>query len=216
MTAPAIRADPARTALVIVDMQNDFCHPSGYYAGAGRDISALHATIGPVRRLRDRAHDAAVPVVFTRLLHDTARGPMERRHDLVPRRWTASGRRLEPGSWGADIVADLTPRPDELVVDKAGYSAFDGTGLERWLRERQIKTLLLAGVVGYACVLATGFAAFDRDFDVLLVSDAVGSWEPELGRSALSIADLLLGCAAPADEIVFESHRGTGAPVPPG
>ena len=213
MRAHDIRVDPARSALVVVDMQNDFCDPTGYYARAGRDVSALRATIDPVRRLRDRASAAGLPVVFTRLLHDADRGPMEQRHRLVPRRWTAQGSRLEPGSWGAEIVAGLAPRTDEQVIDKAGYSAFDGTSLERWLRDRDITTLLLAGVVGYACVLATGFAAFDRDFDVVVVSDAVGNWEPGLGESALSIVDLLLGHALATDQIVFQPKQGSDEQV---
>lgn len=199
-----------RTALVLVDMQNDFCHPDGYYAAAGRDITALRAVVPPARRLLDRVRGAGLPVVFTRLLPDPERGPMQARHRLVPRRWTARGRRLEPGTWGAQIVRELTPHPTELVVDKAGYSGFDGTPLERWLRERGVDTVLLAGVVGYACVLATGFAAFDRDFDVVLVTDAVGSWSAGPGEAAPAIVDLLLGHAVTSDQLVLEPTKQTG------
>lgn len=199
-----------RTALVLVDMQNDFCDPGGFYATAGRDITALRAVIPPARRLLERVRTAGMPVVFTRLLPDPERGPMQARHRLVPRHWTARERRLEPGTWGAQVVSELTPHPTELVVDKTGYSAFDGTPLERLLRERGVDTVLLAGVVGYACVLATGFAAFDRDFDVVLVTDAVGSWQAGPGEAAPAITDLLLGHAVTAEQLVIEATKHSG------
>jgi nicotinamidase-related amidase len=200
-----------RCAVVVVDMQNDFCHLDGYYAGSGRDVIALQSVVDPIRRLLEQARAAGMPVVFTRLLHDQARGAMQDRHRLVPRRWTARGRRLQPGSWGAQVIDDLAPRPGDLVVDKSGYSAFDRTGLEEWLRQHRITTLLITGVVGYACVLATGFAAFDRDFDVVLVRDAVASWDTGLGRATESIVDLLLGHAVRSDQLVIRSHHDAGA-----
>src|ERR1043165_387321 len=86
--------DPATTALVIVDMQNDFCSADGYYATIGRDISKLAACAGPVAGLLARARQARMTIVFTRLLYDDARGSMEERHTIRPRRWTASGKRL--------------------------------------------------------------------------------------------------------------------------
>jgi nicotinamidase-related amidase len=192
--------NPARAALVIVDMQNDFCSADGYYAAAGRDISELAAAIGPVAALLAKARAAGMTIVFTRLVHD-ARGAMEERHELRPKRWSASGKRLQPGSWGADMVDRLKPMPGEIVIDKAGYSAFDATSLEEELRRRGVKTLILCGVVTYACVLATGFSAFDRGFDVILASEAAGSWKPELGAATEQIVDLLLGHSVSIDDI---------------
>lgn len=196
-----ITLDPATTALVVIDMQNDFCHAAGYYGRAGKDISQLAGAIDPVARLLTQARQAGASVVFTRLLHDEARGAMEERHTIKPRLWSAQGKRLTPGSWGADIVEALRPAAGEMIVDKLGFSAFDGTTFEDDLHRRGVSTLLLAGVVSYACVLATGFAAFDRGFDVLLVKDAVGSWNERLGASTSDIVDLLLGQAVTIDEI---------------
>jgi nicotinamidase-related amidase len=203
-----MRIDPAGAALIVVDMQNDFCSPSGYYAEAGRDVSALAAAVAPVAALLDKARRAGLLVVFTRLVHDRERGAMEDRHVLRPKRWTASGERLKPDTWGADVVDALRPRPGEVVVDKAGYSAFDETGLEALLRERGIRTLVLAGVVTYACVLATGFSAFDRGFDVVLASEAAGSWNKELGTATESIVDLLLGHTVSIEELEFLAPVG--------
>jgi nicotinamidase-related amidase len=208
MTAPPVITVAAeKTALVVIDMQNDFCHPEGYYARAGRDISALAASVAPVRTLLDRCRRAGTTVAFTRLIHDEGRGAMEERHAIRPLRWTASGKRLLPGSWGAEVVDELRRLDGEIVVDKAGYSAFDATRLEAELRARGVTTLILAGVVTYACVLATSFSAFDRGFDVLLATEAVGSWNAALGTGTSEIVDLLLGRSLSSDQIAIVPSR---------
>src|SRR5262249_24235689 len=108
-----------------------------------------------------------------------------------------------PGTRGADVIDTIAPLRGEIVLDKAGYSAFEGTDLDLQLRARGIKTVIMAGVITYACVLATAFSAFDRDFDVVLATDAVGSWNDDLGAKTADIVDLLLGAAVPASEISF-------------
>lgn len=194
--------DPGRTAVVVIDMQNDFCHPDGYYASL-RDVSGLIATVAPVARLIASARAAGAGIVYTRLVHDAAHGAMESRHRLTPARWSSTGDRLLPGTWGAEVHADLAPRPGDPVIDKAGYSAFEGTGMEAVLHERGIDTIILCGVTTYACVLATGFSAFDRGFDVVLATDATASWDEGLTRAAGGIVDYLLGRAVPMDAIAF-------------
>lgn len=198
-----IALDPASTALVLIDMQNDFCALDGFYARAGRDIAALNAVIGPIGALLERARAAGAGIVFTRLVHDAARGPMEARHDLRPKTWTTSGDRLIPGTPGVEVVDALAPRPGEIVIDKPGYSAFHDTDLEAQLAQRGVKTLLFTGVTTYACVLASAFAAFDRDLDVVFLTDMVASWRGDLDRAAFDIVDLLLGHAVPSDAIHF-------------
>lgn len=199
-----ISLDPKTSALVVVDMQNDFCAEAGYYARAGADISNFAAVDGPVAGMIDRARRSNVPIVFTRLVYGPERGAMEDRHRIKPRRWSSTGERLKPGSWGADIIDSIAPRPEDLIVDKAGYSAFEDTALEAELRSRGIKTIVLVGLVTYACVLATAFSAFDRDFDVVMATDAVASWSDNLQKEASDIVDLLLGAAVTMDEITFE------------
>lgn len=195
--------DPATTALVLIDMQNDFCATDGFYARIGRDISGLNAVIGPIGGLLARARDQGVHVVFTRLVHDAERGPMEARHVLKPKTWTTSGERLVPGTRGAEVVDALAPRAGEIVIDKPGYSAFEGTDLADQLHARGIRTLLFTGVTTYACVLASAFAAFDHDFDVIFLTDMVASWRPDLDRAAFDVVDLLLGHSVPSDALVF-------------
>jgi nicotinamidase-related amidase len=204
--------DPSTTAVVVVDMQNDFCHADGYYGTAGHNISAHTAAIVPVASLIARARASGSPVIFTRLVYDEHTGAMEERHAIRPKRWSSSGKRLAPSSWGAAIVDELAPHSTDLIIDKPGYSAFESTELQRWLADRGIRAIVLCGVVTYACVLATAFSAFDRGFDVVLATDAAGSWNAGLGHASADIVDLLLGHAVVIDDIQF-SATVTG-PIP--
>ena len=197
---------PEHCAVLAVDMQNDFCHHDGHYGRAGADISGLLAAVGPVSRLITKARAAGAAVAYTRLVYDEAAGLMEDRHAIKPRHWLPSGQRLRPQSWGAAIVDQLTPAENDIVVDKPGYSAFDATDLEKRLRQRNIKTLIVCGVVSYACVLATSFAAFDRGFDVLVAKDATGAWSDDLAAATSQIVDLLLGHSVSINEIEFSSN----------
>lgn len=201
---PAIAVDARTTALIVVDMQNDFCTEGGYsHKSLGRDVASLARPTAPIRALIGRARDAGMAVIFTRLIHDEQRGAIEERHELIPRRWVSSGRRYIDGSWGAEIIDELRPNEADLVIDKVGYSAFEDTILEEQLRARGIRTIVLTGVVTYACVLSTAFSAFDRGFDVVVVSDAVGTLWDHLGGAALEMVDLLIGHAVIADQLII-------------
>lgn len=199
----SVAVDPRSTALVVVDMQNDFCHARGYYGKAGAGIADFQSVIEPVARMVETARSHAIPVIFTRLTYALPRGAMEQRHTIKPRRWSTGGKRLEPETWGVAVVDQMSPQPGDLLIDKEGYSAFEGTALEETLHARGIKTLMIVGVVSYACVLATAFSAFDKDFDVILVTDAIASWNGRLQRETGDIVDLLLGAAVPMMEIRF-------------
>lgn len=203
--------DAATTALVVIDMQNDFCDPQGFYGRAGRDVDSLAAVAAPIRAMAERLRAAGGSVVFTRLVHDPDRGAMEDRHALRPKRWTTSGERLMPGSSGADVIDALPVESGDIVMDKHGYSAFHDTGLETELRARGIRTLMFCGVTTYACVLSSAFAAFDRDFDVVLLTDMVASWNTRLCEDSGTIVDLLLGHAVPGDTIALRPASSAAA-----
>jgi nicotinamidase-related amidase len=198
-----VSIDPSECAVLAVDMQNDFCDREGHYGRAGEDVSRFVATIDPVQRLIARARGAGATIAFTRLVYDPTKGAIEERHKIKPRHWIPKGRRLQVGSWGAAIVDPLAPRPGDIVVDKPAYSAFEATDLEARLRQHGVTTLIVCGVVTYACVLATAFAAFDKGFDILLAKDATGSWNDELGDATTRIVDLLMGQAVLSSEVEF-------------
>jgi nicotinamidase-related amidase len=185
--------DVSTTALLVVDMQNDFCDERGYYALKGLPAASTRTAIAGIARLLAAARLRAVPVLHTRLIHDPAVADVMDRHRVLPPGWIADGPRLAPGSWGAEIVSELQPRCGEPVVDRGDYSAFYETGLEAYLRRRGVRTLLLTGTTAYACVLHTAFDAFCRDLDVVVPRECVSGWRLDLADAALATVELLLG-----------------------
>lgn len=205
--AALTRIDAHFTALIVVDMQNDFCHPDGFYDRIGRSSEPIRRAIPPIQDLLAAARRAGSVVVFTRLVYDPSQPDMPDRRRIAPGGWASRERRLVLGSWGAQIVDELAPLPGEYVMNKADYSAFYGTDLEALLRRRGIQSVVLAGTTTYACVLHTAFDAFARDFDVVVAAEGVSCWSHELQLSTFQIVELLLGRVAPVAAIVAALDR---------
>ncbi len=206
--------DPRSTALLVVDMQNDFCHADGFYGRIGRPAERINAAVPPIASLLAAARRAGMPVVFTRLVYDPSLPDVVERHRLAPAAWAAKEKRLAPDGWGARIVDELAPQPGDYVVEKADYSAFYGTSLEQILRRRGVRSLVLTGTVSYACVLHTAFDAFVRDFDVVVAGEAVSCWFEDLQGPTLRIIELLLGHVVPTERVLslIQGPAGGGAP----
>ena len=206
--------DPQTTALIVVDMQNDFCHADGFYAKAadrieplGLDPQLVIGGIPPMASLLDAARAAGLFIVHTRIERDDSPDAVHLIHNVVAQTFGAvadapGGPALMPGTWGAEIHDALAPQDDEYVVTKRSFSAFFGTDLETALRRRGIRAVILAGTVTYACVLHTAFDANVRDLDVIVASDGTASWAPDLQQPTLRIVDLILGGTAATGEII--------------
>lgn len=209
MTVPAHRPAASlldlpyeHTAVLVVDMQNDFCHADGFYNTRGGRPSDLISQATPaIRRILCAARRADVKAVFTRYVHPDG-ADITTHHEIKPSAWASHDVRLRPGSWGVEIVDELAPVDGELVIDKQAYSAFYETDLEQELRKSEVTHLVLTGTVAHACVLHTAFDAFVRGFDVVLVRDAISGWFDDLNHAAERIVELLLGVAVNADEVV--------------
>jgi nicotinamidase-related amidase len=186
--------DAAYSALVIIDMQRDFCDDGGYAAQAGLDTARLAGTIGNIRLLLDAARSASLLVVHTR------EGHLPDLSDCPPAKLARSiaagapigqrgpmGRLLERGEYGHDIIDQLGPQPGEPVIDKPGYGAFHRTGLEALLQSRAIQTLILCGVTTEVCVHSTLREAVDRGFSCITVGDACAASDPALQQPALDM-----------------------------
>ena len=198
-------------ALVVIDMQRDFLLPGGFGESLGNDVSLLQRVVPPLSRLLDAARDAGILVVHTREGHKPdlsdcppaklLRGsPSKRIGDPGP-----YGRILIRGEYGHDILDDLAPAPGEVVIDKPGKGAFYATDLERVLREAGITHLLVTGVTTEVCVHTTVREANDRGFEVLVVSDCVGSYFPEFHRVALDMVSAqggIFGWVADSDAVL--------------
>lgn len=184
----------ANWALLVIDMQRDFCSPGGYAEQAGMDIQRLRSPVPRIRRLLEMARAGGCLVIHTREGHRTdlsdcspvkmarsaaagapigSQGPMER---LLIR-----------GEYGHDIMDELAPQAGEPVIDKPGYGAFYQTDLELILRSAGIERLALTGITTDVCVHSTLREAIDRGFECFTVSDACAAAEPVIHDAALAM-----------------------------
>lgn len=176
--------DPARTAVLAMDCQNDICHERGAYTGpiaAQVRASGIWDAIG---RCLDAARAAGVPVVHVRHLQDPTVADDRQESSRVLRGIRRSGA-LVPGSWGAQVVDELGVEDGDLVVDKHRVSAFAGTDLDRTLRQRGVDSLVLSGVTTSFVVEGTARDAVDRGFATAVVRDGCVSLEEEAHRIAM-------------------------------
>jgi nicotinamidase-related amidase len=186
--------DPATTALVVIDMQRDFCSPGGYAHQAGLDIARMQAVVGQVKALLTAARAVGLHVFHTR------EGHLPDLSDCPPAKLARSvaagapigsagplGRLLVRGEQGHDFVPELRPLSSEHVIDKPGYGAFHKTTLGALLGAFGIRRLLLCGVTTEVCVHSTLREAVDRGFVCTTVGDATAASQAELQAPALAM-----------------------------
>lgn len=185
--------DLDRTALVVIDMQKDFLYPGGYGDFLGNDVTLLQRAISPIQALLAAARAMGMLVIHTR------EGHLPDLSDCPPTkltRWPEGnrigdrgpmGRILIRGEEGHDIIDEVAPLPDEVVLDKPGKNAFYATNLDELLRSRGIENLIVTGVTTDVCCSATTIAANDRGFNAFVVADAVASYSPERHAAALAV-----------------------------
>jgi nicotinamidase-related amidase len=154
---------PQHTALLVVDMQNDFVADGGHFARHGRDVARIQAIIPTLRDIVAAARRAGVLTVYTKSPDYTLRD-----------------------SWGAEFVNELAPPPEVPVVDKFRPSAFYRTTLDETLRGRGIESVVVAGCVTQGCVQATTTDASYHDYYAVVAEDAVQSTSPAMHENALA------------------------------
>ncbi|RYE59896.1 MAG: cysteine hydrolase, partial [Oxalobacteraceae bacterium] len=194
---------PSHTALLIVDMQNDFCTPGFGAEAAGRDISVANDVTPTIARLLAAARKSGVAVAhvgFWTLPHNSSDSDAW----LVQRRKaTYSGDKLcLAGTPGAEFIAPLAPIEDEWVIHKHRYSAFTATSLDLLLRARNIGSVVVTGVSTNACVESTFRAAFELGYHVAVPVDGCGSWDRGLHDASLANVRHRFGSTPTADDIV--------------
>jgi nicotinamidase-related amidase len=176
--------DPATTALLLCDLQNDFIHPNGAYARGGLsapEIAALPARLAPLaRRVRDRG-GWVVATLFT-LVPGKGGEPFIAPHLKALRPFLRAGD-FAPGSWGQALVDELAPA--DLVVEKVAYSAFYMSRLEWVLRKAGIERLLVAGIVTNGGVASTLRDAAVRDLPCTLLADGCAAFDPHTHEVAV-------------------------------
>jgi nicotinamidase-related amidase len=191
------RCQPGRTALLVIDMQRGFLEP-----GAALEVPPGRAIVANLRLLIDTCRRQRVPVLFTQFVYSTAvpclRGDPFGPEHLPARPGQPTGLGLPssnclvgPGAWpgadSAEVIPELAPRPEELVVRGHTYDKFHGTPLDLALRSQDVRYLLLTGVLTDVCVNCTLLSAATRDYRVTAVTDGVATLWPELQQACFDV-----------------------------
>ena len=185
---------PGNTALLVIDMQHDFCSEGGYMHRLGAPLRGLRAPIEPIRQVLAAARAAGYPVLHTR------EGYRADLADLQP--WKRGGgpndaiaigdagpmgRALVRGEPCWEIISELSPAPGEPILDKASYGPFATTDIDALLRARDVRNLVLTGVTTDCCITSCLREALDRGYDCLVLADCVGSADPVHHEAALML-----------------------------
>lgn len=215
--------DPQRTALLIIDMQRDFCDPQGYMHSRGDDVAAARAIVPRILAVLEIARRTGMLVIYTREGHraNLADLPVSKR--LKTARAGAQigapgplGRLLIRGEAGWDFIDEMQPQEGDVVVDKIGTGAFHATELHDVLRNRQIENVVLTGVTTGVCVSSTAREATDRGYSVLVLEDCCAEPNPrnhEIAIELLKIEDGYLATISSAES--FSHALRSASPANP-
>ena len=179
---------PQWAALIVVDVQNDFCHDNGLFGKLGADLRGVQSAARRIDELLPSARRAGVPVIFVTMEHDPLTNSPAWRHRYPATRADA----CVAGSWGAELYRVRTA-PGEPVVVKHRYSPFVGANIEYLLRASERRSLLVAGVATNICVESVLRDGFMRDYHVALVEDCAGAYSEPAHRSAVENTRAFLG-----------------------
>jgi nicotinamidase-related amidase len=196
------RVTPASTALVVVDLQNEFCDPNGLCAKSGDDISAIGPIVKNVIRLIEQARRAGVFIIYVQSSYDSPYLSAPLAEGRYSRRG-AAGMCFE-GSFGHQFVPGISPAAadNEAVLVKHRYSAFEGTRLDLLLRANGIKTLVMTGATTEMCVESTLRDGFIRNYRIILVADCVAAFLPDRDVASRELVARLFGDVVSLSDLV--------------
>jgi ureidoacrylate peracid hydrolase len=192
------KVNPAHTALLIVDVQRDFCAPDGAFSALGRNLERIERILPRLQLLVESARQSRVTLVFLRYVQSAL---TESDVHLEQRaRGRADLRYCQEGTTGAEFYYVL-PEAADAVVNKHRYSGFIDTDLSIILRSRGIRTIVMTGVATNGCVEATARDGFMHDFYVVFVDDCSATYSEEMHQATLANIRDAYGVVAVAEEL---------------
>jgi len=220
------QVDPRGSALLVVDMQNAFASQGGMFDLSGLDISHARAVIDVIRAALEVARPVGIQVVYLQMGYDaklaTSGGPdspnwhKELGLRLIRQRPELQGKVLTEGQWDWQVVDELKPHPEDLVVNKTRYSGFYGTPLDSLLRTRSIRTLFFSGIATNVCVESTLRDSFFLDYWPILLQDAtMQAGPPMLQEATVTNVEDYLGWTLTTSEFThtIRQHMQRGSHV---
>jgi ureidoacrylate peracid hydrolase len=200
------KVDPKHSALLLVDVQNDFCARGGAMDRGGRDVSLAQEMIPRLARLLEAARAAKVRCVWIRNVYNTTPNLYLSEVWLEQAKRRRNGAYIdypvcEPNAWNGDYY-EIHPKADEAVVTKHRYGAFEGTDLDLVLRSLGIRTVIMTGVATNVCVETTARQAFMRDYYVVMPGDCTATYRKAEHEASLHNIDQFFGEVVTSDEVM--------------
>ncbi len=197
--------EPKLSALIIIDMQNDFCREDGHYGKCGRNLEDIKKIIPNLHRLINEARRRGVLIVYiqnTQLPNGASLSPPIIANML--KRWKEESKLsyTVDGTWGQEIIEDLKPEKNDLIVKKYRPSAFTGTNLDMILRSCLKETVIIGGVVTEGCVESTARDALMKDYYVVIAEDCIASASPITHENQLKVMKEIYHFVVPSTEIL--------------
>lgn len=197
-------------ALLIVDMQNGFCSKGGSYDKLGIDLSHYQKIIPNIKMVVSYCRKIGIPVFYTQAVREASGIDLfTKRHRIIPKKREERIKKIPicvRGTWDSEIIAELKPDKEDHVVIKRRDSAFQDTELDLWLRSSHVDAILFCGADTSVCVDNSVRDAFNRGYDIVVLSDGVASMHPEFHNATLETIKEWYGLVMSTQELIQNLH----------